>query len=415
MVLNLRSNESSVSLLTDSSLFYLVVRLSRWWRSTSIPKIIVPPIPEQNDEELTTINKIQNVHSIIAACPTLHRLYYPPLIFMSSHAQLIPLFVISWLERMFPPCTWITELAELSDGEFIHLDWANSIIESNTVDNTPILMIHHGANGNTRDLPGQTYVGEALKRGWHVCVFNRRGHNKALSKANFNFFGSTSDIRQIIQKYIKDKRPLAPVFMLGNSAGSGCVARYMGDQGLQEGAREGFCSAAVGISPGYNIEKCMGRMNPIYEKALLIGNSYYLHHNRELLQNCPSFTDCLEASDLQSWLDSSWSLAGKSSKEEYYEHTNPMRVVEHISQPCLFINAEDDPLCVIENVEEHAPLFNTVLSRSMVAIAVSKVGGHCCFYEANANPLKFSSWSERVSFEFFDAVLFDIRKNNIPV
>jgi hypothetical protein len=51
-----------------------------------------------------------------------------------------------------------------------------------------------GAGGRSSDLPGQTYVREALRRGWLVCALNRRGHKPglSLSRERWNFFVSQS-------------------------------------------------------------------------------------------------------------------------------------------------------------------------------------------------------------------------------
>ena len=54
-----------------------------------------------------------------------------------------------------------------------------------------------------------------------------------LTIPKFNFFGSTQDVRDVIRS-IYNKRPRARIFMLGISAGSGLVARYMGEQGQLE-------------------------------------------------------------------------------------------------------------------------------------------------------------------------------------
>lgn len=200
-------------------------------------------------------DKIYNkrIEEIIDNCQSLHRNYFPSFIFTNCHLQMIP-FILnnSFQKKYFKPFNWISEKVELIDNEIIILDWANTIPDYNVDDESPILLINHGAGGTSRDFPGQTYVDKALKNGWRVCVLNRRGHCGRLTKGKFNFFGSCDDLELVIDKHIKSKRPKSKLLLLGISAGSGLVATYMGKQGLKNmsSSSRGFVYAAVGICPG---------------------------------------------------------------------------------------------------------------------------------------------------------------------
>ena len=80
-----------------------------------------------------------------------------------------------------------------------------------------------------------------------------------------------------------------------------------------------------------------------------------------------------------------------------------MRVVKHIQNPCLFINAEDDPLCVLENVYEGLTLFKEIAGVSGAIIVTTKTGSHCSFL--HGMPWTMDAWTERTAGEFFDQVL----------
>ena len=162
----------------------------------------------------------------------------------------------------------------------------------------------------------------------------------------------------------------------------------------------GYCSAAVGISPGYDIEKCMGRFGPPYANMLLEkGKKFFIKDNEDILKGCPGFHECLLADDLQAWLDSSYGMGGFESREEYYDKTNPMRFVHHIRQPVLMLNATDDPLCLIENVYNNEYMFEMDPPTCAITV-VTETGSHCSFYE-----MGMYCWSEKVAFEFLDHAL----------
>lgn len=291
--------------------FSASVHLALWYQQVPVPLVYV--VENDNTEYQHSERHLKHserhiadIRSVIEQCPALRAPLYPPMMFYGGYTQLIPFLIESWWrERYAPPCVWHEELVELEDGEFISLGWSNGVPETSDTDDSPFLVIHHGASGTTTDFPNQTYVQEALGRGWTVCVFNRRGHLKPLSKPKWSFFGSTADVRRVTQQYFRDRRPRAPVFMLGISAGSGLLARYMGEQGMDTRPRdqiEGFCTAAIGVSPGYNIEVCFSRVRHPFSSILMkSGKALFLEQNEDLLKSCETYHACRDAVTVQDW------------------------------------------------------------------------------------------------------------------
>lgn len=234
--------------------------------------------------------------------------------------------------------------------------------------------------------------------------------------------GSTDDLRHVISEVVRGRRPRSRLVMLGISAGSGLVARYMGEQGQRQRQRQtkkegsegsageksdsSFCHAAVGVCAGFNIEKCFTNVGFPYSWGLLWLQKMFLRRNESVLGHRESYGDALEATDLQCWLDKMWSIGHENygSSDEYYAEHNPMHVTEFVSEPCLFLNAEDDPLCALQNVHDAAE--DGMMQGDMnVAVVLTKTGSHCCFHELGTMLGHTTSWSERASFEFFDSAL----------
>ena len=146
-----------------------------------------------------------------------------------------------YFSKLCPKFKWQVEEVKLNDGQMITLEWAvnsqpyaESGLQSSQND-TPIVLIHHGAYCNSRDMPGADYIAEAHKRGWIVAVFNRRNHSGRkypLTKPCWNFFGSTEDVKYVTNNYILKRRPNAQLFMIGLSAGSGLLAKFFGESEL---------------------------------------------------------------------------------------------------------------------------------------------------------------------------------------
>ena len=76
----------------------------------------------------------------------------------------------------------------------------------------------------------------------------------------FNLLGDTHDLRHAV-KHIADKveslRPGSPLFLVGISAGSGLLVRYLGE----EGPRSLF-TAAASLCPGYDLRHAFARVQP---------------------------------------------------------------------------------------------------------------------------------------------------------
>lgn len=146
---------------------------------------------------------------IVEKCKKLTSVYYPAPLW-NRHLVLIPYMITGWfMKYVSPPFQWYRELITLPDGEVVALDWVtngrgicNGIKSSG--DDTPIVMLHHGAYCDSKDMPGQDYILQAQSRGWLVCVLNRRGHGGlTLTVPKWNFFGSTGDVAYIVKEIIR--------------------------------------------------------------------------------------------------------------------------------------------------------------------------------------------------------------------
>lgn len=148
-------------------------------------------MPERLNSDKPSVITSNRIDHLLAKCPSLHAVYYPSFLWINPHLQLIPFMLNCHIQEYYlRPFEWMSELATLADGEVVALDWVGRVPTADSRASTPVLMLHHGAGGRSTDLPGQTYVREALRRGWLVCALNRRGHKPGLSltRERWNFF-----------------------------------------------------------------------------------------------------------------------------------------------------------------------------------------------------------------------------------
>lgn len=339
----------------------------------------------------------EECQTLLKQCPSLHKIYIPFLFGWGKHIQIILYIIKDFFQKLFnKTINWKSENCILPDGEEIILDWAISSAESgldSSESKTPILMIHPGALGNRKTLMGQ-WVKTAHSRGWIVCVHNRRGHGKLLTIPKWNFFGSVEDVKYITSEYILKRRPYATLLTLGLSAGSGLAIKCF-TQNTQ-------FIAGVGISPGVGIKTSMGRPEQPYNSCIINGMKKFLQKNENILQNAIGYKECMAAKNPQEFTDNCWAMAGYSSMDEYYKNECAMKNFANIKNPLLLINAADDPIAVKQNFLDWKYLSNNKCHKGIFVL--TDVGSHCAFLEG----MLMNSWTEKVTFEYFDAVLAKI-------
>lgn len=229
------------------------------------------------------------IQQLIDNIPALNSLYFPPPYLWHADAQLIPYSLKGLYYKHYPNSKWYRQMVRLTDGEEIALDWVVSTssmaadgLPSHSDDDTPVLMLHHGAFCDSADMPGQDYVQEALRRGWFVCALNRRGHAGPLTRPKWNFFGCPDDVHCVTQSILQ-RRPKAKLFTIGLSAGSGLVATVFGKGDVVNDFHAGVC-----VCPGFDITKCMGRFANFYAVSSHFRYFLYAHLGRV----CNSISSC---------------------------------------------------------------------------------------------------------------------------
>lgn len=289
----------------------------------------------------------------------------------------------------------------MKDGGITGLAWSGRE-ENKENHTTPIVVIFHTISGDEQDVKNiVSYIKDTMK--WIAVVCIRRGHgNLPLSKPQINTMGSTSDLSEQLE-YIHKNFPDAPLFGVGISAGSGLLARYLGEAG--ENSR---FLAAVAVSPAYDIEKAFHRIHPTYSKIMgqrLI--NYFLKTHYESLSKVNGFDHVMESKTIGEFQDRLHTIAGFESREEYYENSNPINVAHNIKTPLLILNSEDDPICVNLNVLENLHWLESLPHTMLVH---TKRGSHIAFFEG----FQAKSWSDKVIGEYFTAVMKNRKAIQIP-
>ena len=320
---------------------------------------------------------------VLRSCTTLRQGYRPRPWARNAHAQI---GLLLRKEQGSPRITWDrVERLEMADGGVVSLQW----LGSRQSDERPVALL----------MPTITGDGDALRDlvrhiratlGWTVVVCNRRGHaGVPLATPRFNTMGNVGDLRAQID-HVRASRPDAPLFAIGVSAGSGLLARYLG-----ETPNTPVVAAAMHC-PGYDLEDLFDHAHPMYSRLMARRvQRHFLEANASVLADHPDYEACAASRDLAEFHRRAHTLAGFATRSDFLRASNPMGVAHDITIPMLVLNAQDDPVCHIRIVDRARRTLIDALPHGILAI--TRYGSHCAhLYGVRRR----TSWAHRVLVEY---------------
>lgn len=277
------------------------------------------------------------------------------------------------------------EHLHMADGGITAIAWYGLHLP----ESTPTIVLMHTLTGTPESM---SEVVHDLHRytGWRIALCLRRGHaNLPMMVPKISIFGSTSDLREQIE-YIQTKFAHSTLYAVGSSAGTGLLVRYLGEQGEQTPFK-----AAFALCPGYDTELGFKNVHPFYSKIMTkkLFQSF-IHPYSTTWQKTASLTQVLATRSLADFQYRYFEMAGYQSFEAYNQATNPIFVFENITIPLMVLNAEDDPVCRIQNLE---PYKTVIQNMPNIMVVTTRKGSHCGFYEGLKQT---NSWATRLISDF---------------
>lgn len=308
----------------------------------------------------------------------LRQAYQPTPWLYNAHLQLLWLLLV---EAIAPPLRYERhDTLTMRDGGTTALDW----LGLDAAADTPTVILLHTVTGDAQSM---RTIARDLREGtgWRVVLCTRRGHGGLpLTAPVINTMGCTEDLREQLRR-IRAEFPESPLYAVGVSAGSGLLVRYLGEEGSRSLIRAG-----VAYCPGYDIGVAWTRTQPFYSRAMAKRlKRHFLHPHPQAFAHFGRYVDCLAARDLDEFHQNLYELAGCASVDDYLARCNPMGVFDRITAPVMILNADDDPVCVIENALDHLDAIKRIPGALLVRTAR---GSHCAFFEG----WTARSWANRL-------------------
>lgn len=311
-----------------------------------------------------------------------HSSYRPPRWLRNGHAQTI----FPALFRRVPLVTKSRERLELSDGDFLDLDW--------NIDNQSdrVAILTHGLEGTSTNPYVQGMAAALRRNGWDVLAWNLRGCSGETNRLLRSYHsGVTEDLHRVVEHALETKR-YPRVALIGFSIGGNITLKYLG-----EAAPDPRVDRAVVFSVpcdlGSSSRKLESRANRIYMKRFLDTLATKI---REKIERYPDQLTDQGLRKMRTFgeFDEAYTapLHGFRDAADYWKHASSKPVLTEIRIPTLLVSALDDPFLPSECFPIEAARAN-----SNFHLETPERGGHLGF--VTFNPLN-EYWTETRAIEF---------------
>jgi uncharacterized protein len=278
------------------------------------------------------------------------------------------------------------EKLELSDGDFLDLDWSKS-----SENNPKLAIFTHGFLGNST----RPYLLGGVKSfnsaNYDSLAWNHRGmggENNRLEKITTH--GSSGDLEEVINHALS-KNQYTEIVLVGYSKGGNISMKYAGEK---SGNIPSEIKKIIAISSPTDLQGSVDVMGKdgFYTNRFKTKLLKFLLNRTELIDNqmikgfskfkyLDDFTDNYIAP-----------LHGFKDASDYYEQCAAMHVVDKIRVPTFILNAKNDPV-----LSESCALLDIAKNSDYIFSEIPNHGGHCGFYEPNSDGLY---WGDRRMVEF---------------
>lgn len=320
--------------------------------------------------------------------PLVSSSYKAPLIFRNGYMSTIYMGAI----RPLPKIHQNRERLELSDGDFLDLDWS----KSKTYKTSRLVILLHGLEGDAQ----RPYILGSAKTlsmaGFDSCAVNYRGCSGEPNRLYRSYHsGATEDLKSVLA-HITQNHTYKEIYLLGYSLGGNLILKYLG-------AETTFPKSLVGamaVSAPCDLWDCCQEL--LKPKNALYSARFKKHLLGKLREKQSQFPDKISDSEIQTIqtlkdFDDVYTSKAHGFRDalDYYTQCSSLTVLDQIQIPTLLLNAKNDsflgPNCYPDNVATSNPKF---------FLEITETGGHVGFPS-----LGKSSYAEQRACDFFNSLL----------
>lgn len=316
--------------------------------------------------------------------PIIHKSSYPkpPFYLSNGHVQTI----MPSLTRKVEGVHYERERFDLSDGDFVDLDWV-------TNNSKNLLLLTHGLEGSSERYYMKGMAKWFSDRNWDVLAWNCRSCSGEMNRSlRLYNHGEIGDIGEVIEHAIQVKN-YEKIVLVGFSMGGSISMKYLGVHGknLPAPVKAGIAfSSPVDLVSSIKVLEHFD--NKMYKKYFLknLGPKMKIKAEQH-----PDILDFSNFKKVKVWRDFddyfSVPINGYDNAEAFYYQASAKNFMANIQVPALLVNAQNDPILTpecspVELFENHPYLY----------LETPRYGGHVGFSVKG----KDYAWSEYRAWEF---------------
>jgi len=318
--------------------------------------------------------------------PLVNSNYTPPFLFRNGHFATI----YSGIIRSVNGVVQKRERLNLSDGDFLDLDWSDS---QNPTKKLVVLL--HGLEGDAQ----RPYITGSAKilnqNGYDACAVNYRGCSGEPNKKYRSYHsGATEDLIEVLN-HILNTRNYSEIYLKGFSLGGNLLLKYLGEGNDVPKELKGAVAVSVPCNLQDSCKQLLSTKNIMYAirfKGNLLGK---LKEKQQLFPEKISDADIKRIKTLKDFDDIYTSRAHNFKDAlDYYEKSSSLQFLPSINVPSLIINAKDDsflgPECYpVKETDNNDKLY----------LETPSYGGHVGFWGKNN-----ITYTEKRALDFFDSI-----------
>tara|TARA_R100000935_G_scaffold36196_1_gene57078 strand:- start:196724 stop:197683 length:960 start_codon:yes stop_codon:yes gene_type:complete len=276
--------------------------------------------------------------------------------------------------RPIPKLNQERKRLELSDGDFVDVDWSFS---EGTKKKVAVLL--HGLEGNAQRVYIKGQAKMLVKNGWDVAAMNHRGCSGEENRLYLSYnSGRTEDLEELI-RHILHYYDYETITLIGFSLGGNVLLKYLGERELIPGQIKNAVAISTPLHLRGALEQLIKRENMVYSKTFI--NDLRQKYKRKM-SHFPDAMNAEELKKIQNLLDFDNLYTAKAhgfqNAYDYYEKSSSLQYLPNIKIPVLILNALNDsflsPECYpTEIAKQH----------KNIHLESPKHGGHVGFHVTN--------------------------------
>lgn len=285
---------------------------------------------------------------------------------------------------------------DLSDGDFVDMDWVNPDLDA------PTVVLLHGLEGDINSPYLRRMLFQIQQRRWRGVLVYWRGCSEEMNRLDKTYHsGRSEDLAEVIAN-IHDAKSPGKLFVAGYSLGANVLLKWLGEEGAK--AR---IDAGCAVSTPFNLAICADSIeqgfSKIYKYYLLtsmkkrIVKKFTAERLLELLNLSPR--DVMAINSFREFDNRVTSFLNEfEDADDYYRTASSIYYLDGIEKPALIIHAADDPFMSPDIIPKDDQLSD------YLELRISERGGHVGFVSAPTTK-GVSFYLEETILEYFDRFL----------